>query len=318
MARAKLKLAQHSHSGKVCSHEHTSYGPLAILLLVMGCILAVYTVEAESPGPQAGSVGLVGVVPGKPPTSAATIKTPTDGQRFISTPIAVSGSCPKNTLVEVFKNDIFAGSSVCTDTGSFSFDIDLMIGPNALTARVYDALNQPGPDSNTVTVYYDALPDQSGPVSFYDFAGAQLLLNTDAVIRGVFPDKEFSIPIDIIGGKPPYAVSIMWGDTNSTVLLRNDNSSFRSVHTYKKSGVHQISIQAKDSENRVAFLTVAAIVNGQPDPTATATTDNATTNRLLTLWPLYTAAVAVVISFWLGEKREKRVLAARGLLLASN
>lgn len=316
MRRAKIKISQNADSGKIRAHENTSYGPLIILLLIMGCILTVYTVGAESPGPQAGSIGITGMMPGKPPTTAAVIKSPTNGQRFASTPITVSGSCPKNTLVEVFKNDIFGGSSICTDTGAFSFDIDLMIGQNILVARVYDALNQPGPDSNSVTVYYDALPDQFGPVSYYDFAGAQLLLNTDAVIRGVFPNKEFSIPVEIIGGQPPYAVSVQWGDTTNTVLLRNDNSSFRTQHTYTKAGVHQVSIQAKDSQDRIAFLTVAAIVNGQPDPNIVAATkDNSTTNKLLTLWPLYTAVVAVVISFWLGERREKRVLASKGLLL---
>lgn len=317
MAKAKIKISKHADTGKIRPHENTSYGPLIALLLIMGCVLTVYTVDASTPytGPEAGSIGMTGVVPGKPPTTAARITSPNNGQHFSSTPITVAGSCPKNTLVEVFKNDIFAGSTVCTNTGSFSFDIDLMIGPNILVARVYDALNQPGPDSNSITVYYDALPAQSGPTPFLDFAGVQLLLNTDAVIRGIFPDKEFAIPIDIIGGKPPYAVSIQWGDTTNTVLLRNDNTSFKSAHTYKKAGVHQISIQAKDSEDRVAFLTIAAIVNGQPDPDILPVSNTEKTNKLLTLWPLYTAIAAVVISFWLGERREKRVLSARGLLL---
>ena len=312
-----LKISHHAHSGKLRPHEHTSYIPLGLLLLLVGFALTVYTVSADSPGPQSGSVGLTGVVPGKPPVTGATITTPTTGQRFGETPIAVSGTCPKNTLVEIFKNDIFGGSAVCSDAGRFSFEADLLVGQNILIARVYDALNQPGPDSNAVVVYYDALPAQAGPVSYLDFSGVQLLLNTDAVIRGIFPNKEMSIPIDIIGGTPPYAVNIQWGDTNNKVVSRNDNVTFRTTHVYTKPGVYQLAIQASDAEGRVAFLTVASIVNGQPDVAAAATASTTTTNRLLALWPLYTAAVAILTSFWLGERREKHVLASRGLLIAT-
>ena len=65
----------------------------------------------------------------------------------------------------------------------------------------------------------------------------------------------------------------------------------------------------------MAFLTVASIVNGQPDVAATARTGGATPNQLLLLWPLYTSSLAIVVSFWLGEQREKRVLSKRGMLL---
>lgn len=313
----RAKFSHHSHSCQLRPHEHTSYGPLIVLLLFVGIVLGVYTVNAaDHPEPIAGSVGLTGVVPGKAPTTAAKITVPDTGKHFPTSPIEVSGTCPKNTLVEVFKNDIFAGSTVCTDTGTFTLQVDLLNGENKLTARVYDALNQPGPTSNVVTVYYDALPQQMGPLSSLDFGGVQLLLNTDAVFRGIFPNQELYIPIDIIGGRPPYAINIQWGDNENKVVSRNDNVSFKVDHIYKKAGVYQITIQGSDADGRVAFLTVAAIVNGQSDVAATTSTSGTSlsTNKLLALWPLYAAAFAVVISFWLGERREHRVLQARGLL----
>lgn len=313
-----LKLSHPAHSGRLRPHEHTSYFPLGLLLLVVGVTLTAYSASAQSPsprpGPAYGSIGLNGTMPGKPPTVAAVIKVPTSGQRFNETPIKVSGTCPASTLVELFKNDIFAGSTPCTSAGTFSLDIDLLVGQNILIARVYDDLNQPGPDSNAVTVFYDALPIQAGAITPLNFGGAQLLLNTDAVYRGVFPDKEFTIPIDVLGGTPPYAVNVQWGDSTNKVVPRNDNATFRVPHTYRKPGTYPVTIQATDAAGRVAFLTVAAIVNGQPDvpPTAAAT---AAKNRLLILWPLYTSVIAIVISFWLGERREKKILKNRGLLL---
>lgn len=311
----KLSLIHHRHSGRLRPHEHTSYLPLGALLLAVGLLLGVYTSYAASPGPEAGSVGLSGVVPGKPPTVAPTIDTPRSGERFSTTPVTVSGTCPKGTLVEVFKNKIFAGSTPCDNSGKYSMDIDLLIGANILLARVYDDLNQAGPDSNKPTVYYDALPAQAGPLTSLDFGGAQMLLNTDAVFRGVFPNQEMNMPIDILGGTPPYAINVQWGDSSNKVVPRGNNQSFTIGHIYSKPGTYQIRIQGSDANGRVAFMTVAAIVNGQPSA-ATGSTDEAvspgTLARLLTLWPLYTSVVAIAISFWLGERREKYILTRGG------
>jgi hypothetical protein len=312
-----LKLSHHHHSGILRPHEHTSYLPLGLILLGVGFVLIAYTASAASPPPEGGSVGLSGVMPGKAPTVAATIRQPANGQRFTTTPVTVSGTCPADTLVELYKNDIFAGSTPCTTNGTYTMEIDLLIGQNVLVARVYDALNQPGPDSNTITVFYDALSAQAGALTPLDFGGDQLLLNTDAVFRGVFPEKELSVPIDILGGTPPYAINVQWGDSTNKVIPRNDNLTFKATHVYKKPGTYQISIQATDAAGRVAFLTVASIVNGQPAIANSTTNPVVSTNKLLVLWPLYASAFAVVISFWLGERREKQILMKRGLIITS-
>jgi hypothetical protein len=310
-----LKLSHPHHSGRLRPHEHTSYIPLGLVLLVVGLALIAYTASAASPGPEAGSIGLAGTVLGKPPKVAATIDNPKDKQRFSISPVVFSGTCPVNTLVELFKNDIFAGSTPCANDGKYSLEVDLLIGQNLMIARVYDALNQPGPDSNEVIVFYDALPPQAGAAAMLDFGGAQLLLNTDAVFRGVFPEQELTVPLDIIGGTPPYAVNIQWGDSTNKVIVRSSNTSFNIGHTYVKAGTFQIGIQATDALGRVAFLTVASIVNGQPSVATIANASASTTNKLLLLWPLYAGVFAAVASFWLGERREKQILSKQGLLL---
>ena len=312
-----LKLIHYHHSGRLRPHEHTSYFLLGFILLIVSFPLIAYTSYAASPPPQSESISLTGTMPGKPPTVAATIKSPNDQQRFSTSPVIFSGTCPANTLVEIFKNNIFAGSTPCTDAGTYSISIDLMIGQNILIAKVYNSLNQPGPDSAPLTVFYDALPPQAGALTQLNFGGAQLLLNTDAAFRGIFPNQELNIPIDIIGGTPPFALNVQWGDANNKVISRNDNTPFKVGHTYLKPGTFQISIQATDALGRVAFLTVASIVNGQPGIVAATTSTTTAENKLLVLWPLYTSAVAVVISFFIGERREKRVLGKHGLLLPS-
>jgi len=316
MVRQKLKLLQHHHTGRYRPHEHTSYGPLALLLMIAIIPLIALSATAKTPydGPEAGSIGMTGVMPGKPPTIAATITSPANGMHTLTIPVTVKGTCPPDLLVEIFKSDIFAGSTTCSATGTFTVVIDLLIGKNDVVARVYDALNQPGPDSNIVTVFYDALPTQAGPIASFDFGAAQLLINTDAVYRGMFPDQEMLLRIDLIGGRPPYAVNVQWGDSENSVVSRGDNIGFSVPHTYKKPGIYQITIQASDADGRVAFMTVAAIVNGQPDA-AVAESTKTQRHILLVIWPLYAAIITAVISFWLGEKREKHILRVRGQLV---
>ena len=313
----KTKISHHEHTGRLRPHEYTSYGQLGLLLLVVGVVLLSATVTAATPytGPEVSSVSLTGTMPAPAPTVAATINAPTQNQHFATSPISVSGTCPKDTLVEIYKNDIFAGSSPCDDNGRYVLDVDLLLGQNILIARVYDSLNQPGPDSKPVTVFYDALPTQSAGITPLNFGGSQLLLNTSAVYRGVFPGRPLSIPITILGGTPPYALNVQWGDNKNNVIPRADNITFNVEHTYQKPGTFQISLQATDSQGRVAFLVVAAIVNGQPSVTPVAsTTPKTPLNKFLVLWPLYTAAVTIVTSFWLGERREKHILLSHQLV----
>lgn len=312
----RFALSHHKHTGRILPHRHTSYFPLFLLLAFVGFMLSVFTVTAAPPGPESSSIGITGVMPGKPPMTAPTIDTPNNNQRFTTTPITVKGSCPPGTLVEVFKNDIFAGSAFCGDDGKYTFDIDLLFGRNVLIARVYDALNQASPDSQPVIVFYDSQLAQPSGLAGLDFGGAQLLINTDAVYRGVFPNKEMAVPMTILGGKAPYAVNVQWGDNEQSLIPRGNNAVFNATHTYKKPGTYPISVKASDADGRVAFITVAAVVNGQPDIVAAGTTDNgASPNILVSLWPVYVATVAIVLSFWLGEVREKRVLQKRGQLV---
>src|SRR5665213_86536 len=139
--QSKLKISHHKHSGRLRPHEHTSYIPLAFLVLAVGGILAAFslsTVSASDPPPQSGSVGLTGTVPAAPPKTAATITSPKAQQHFTTSPITISGTCPSGTLVEVYKNNIFAGSTPCGNNGSYSVQVDLLYGQNSLTVQVYD------------------------------------------------------------------------------------------------------------------------------------------------------------------------------------
>lgn len=317
----KLKIIEHEHSLRLRPHEHTSYITLFIVVFLAGILLVGISissyVSAAPPGPASGSVGLTGIMPAVPPKVAATIDVPNDQQRFNFSPIKVSGTCPVGTIVEIFKNNIFAGSTQCNSGGTYSLDVDLLYSQNILTAQVFDELNQAGPISKPVTVFYDASLPLAANLAFLNFGGGQLLLISDAVYRGSFPNDTMSVPLSILGGVAPFAVNIQWGDSSNKVIPRSDNSVFNATHVYKKPGIYKITFQATDAQQQSAFLSVAAIINGQP--AGLSSTGNSTssktevTNKLLVLWPLYAIIVTMVISFWVGEKHEKHVLSKKAL-----
>src|SRR4051794_15775617 len=108
-----------------------------LLILLLG--LVFWPASAHAATAKSGSTGLQGTVTAPPPTQAATITIPHSGQAFSSTPITISGLCPNNLLVEIYKNGVFSGATNCAN-GSFSLQIDLFDGQNDLVAKVFDNL----------------------------------------------------------------------------------------------------------------------------------------------------------------------------------
>lgn len=307
------KILSYHHSGRLLPHEHTSYGSLAVLVIFVGIVLSAFTITSfasASPGPQGGSIGLTGTMPEKPPVTAATITTPSNAQSFANTPLTVSGTCPAGTLVEIYTNNIFAGSTPCNSNNTYTVQIDLLYGQNTLTAIVYDVLNQAGPTSAPINVDYTAVAPTASSLSNFSLSGDQLILNTQAVYRGTFPGQQLNVPISILGGVGPFAINVEWGDNTNQILPASINTTINATHIYHKPGTYRITIQGSDSQGRVAFLSVAAVVNGQPAILGPTTSKNQT-SKLLVLWPLYAISATLVISFWLGEKREKHVLIDR-------
>lgn len=319
----KLKLIHYKHTGKHRSNEHTSYGVLVMILLIVGVVLATYTYSLQASsdlrGPHSESISLTGAMPEPPPDTAATITSPSEGQSFSELPVTVEGTCPEGSLVEILKNNVFAGSALCQDDGTYSLDIGLFINDNELIARVYNTLNQPGPNSEPVNIFYDALPPQDASLSPVDLIGDRLLLRTDSVFRGTFTNETFTMPVEIIGGSPPFALDVRWGDNERKTVPRDNNQPFNISHTYDRPGSYQINLQATDSDGRVAFLTTVVVINGPPSEVPLAADPSEDESRIMGLlriqWPIFAATLAMVISFWMGEQREKHVLASKGLLL---
>jgi hypothetical protein len=279
-----------------------------VLAVCFVCTLAVTsTVSAQvappPPNPQQGSLGLQGEIKGKPPTTAAIITVPGNGQVFTNTPITVAGICTNGLLVEIYKNNVFAGSVVCANN-SFSLQVDLFDGRNDLIARVFDSLNQAGPDSNTVSVTFNTSKPTVGP---------RITITTAYAKRGAIPGTTLTYPITISGGIGPYAISIDWGDkTTPDLLSRPFAGDLTLEHIYKQSGIYNILIKVTDTNGNAAFLQVVGIGNGPiQQNSADAAANTTLTETKVVWWPLLIALALIITSFWLGRRHQIEQIRAR-------
>ncbi len=269
------------------------------LLLALSLLSWAPVTQAASTDPiQQGSVGLEGTVPTTPPTTGATISFPTNGQTFTSLPINVTGICPDGLLVKLFKNGVFAGSTQCD--GSFTITTDLFSGQNELIARVYDALDQAGPDSNKVTVTFN---DTS-----FGAQGSRVTLTSNFAKRGANPSETLTWPIVISGGTAPYAVSVDWGDGETQLISQAIPGAFDIQHVYNAPGIFNILIKASDATGATAFLQVVGVANGPLSQENTAAEEGAIIRTIIIWWPLLIAVPMLLISFFLGRRHQLQTL----------
>lgn len=240
---------------------------------LVGCLLLLVfllPMRAGLANPQTGEITVEGTVASPPPSTAPQFTSPTNNQTFTDSPITTTGACIAGTIVEVYKNGVFAGSGSCASNGTFSIVIDLFFGSNVLVAKQQDSLGQYSPDSNPITVTYSLAPSPNpNPKPLPPTDVAQLLLTVGSSYRGGFPGKPITIEPQIIGGVGPYAIKIEWGDGQQSLVARQINGSFSVKHTYTSAGVKIIKITATDADGQQAFVQTTAVINGEVAVTTT-------------------------------------------------
>lgn len=251
-----------------------------------------------APGPQSGTVGVEGTIPSDPPRQAATIATPANGQTFTTIPVTVRGICPADTLVKIFSNEIFVGSAICTN-GSYSVEISLFSGRNDLIARVFDNLDQQGPDSAVTTVTFN-------DARFGQF-GSHVLITSQYARRAADPNTTLEWPVIVSNGLGPYALTVDWGD-GSAPDLRSEPfaGTLTFSHSYKSPGIYRVTFKVVDRNGTIGYLQVVAVSRGEAAAGSGSggaqTEKTIVTERQILLWPIVGMVVLAFITFWLGQK----------------
>ncbi len=309
-----VSLTHHQHTGNRVPIRYTSYTLLFFLLVLAGSILLLAGHVAKADQTAQGDINLSGKLLGPPPSTAAVITNPSNGQRFSSNIIDVDGSCTAGLIVEIFRNDSFAGSARCQSQGSFHLSISLIPGQNDLKARIRDDASQYGPDSTIVGAFYDVPKTPTAAVPQPPLATAlPFLIYTQSVQRGTGNGGNLQLKYEINGGKAPYAIAINWGDgTKVDAVVQSGEGDFTLSHKYTSAGQYTLSISGNDAAHNRAYVQSVAAVQGLPVAAAvsgcrdfsgiTCNVSNQLQRLVDELWPAFIVACLMTVSFWLGER----------------
>ncbi len=284
------------------------YKKILISVFVSAVFILNYAASASAitalptPPPQTNSYGLEATKKQPAPTEGVTISIPANGAAFTTSPITVSGICPSGLLVEIYDNGVLSGSINCTN-GSFSVQVGLFNGSNVITANDYDAYDQSGPPSNSVTVSYN----NPSLVAFGELI--TLTSNYGRIASNV--GTALNWPLLLSGGTGPYAFSIAWGDSQNNDLKSVPLAGEVTIsHTYKNSGIYHVTIQVTDVNGAKGYLQVVAVANGGSPSTlsngggsTTATQIKSTSTTVLWLPTVFSIALMVPI-YILGRRSQ--------------
>jgi hypothetical protein len=307
--RARLKARRPAHK-RVLLHPATVFG-----LLCVGVLLVGASFKASASGPtDTVTFGVHGRIPAAPLTEPAVIVNPTAGTVFTQIPITVKGTCPDNSYVKLYRNDVFSGVSVC-NSNAFSVQTDLFVGNNDLLPKVFNITDDEGPAGTSVRVIYSP-PQPVVPAETPSGSTVKptqpFVIKSDYLNKGYLTGQKISWTLGLSGGTPPYAVHVEWGDGTSDNYALKSSNDFTIDHVFSKPGDYIIVLNGTDGDGAHATLQLVAIVNSElvskSSPVASITIPpgflSGLKNWLWLAWPAYATVVLMTVSFWLGEKQE--------------
>jgi len=248
---------------------------------------------------------------------APSITNQSNGRIYtIDDVVVIRGTCPADSLVKIFKNEVFAGAALCKN-GTYQVPIDLFIGNNSLIARAYNNNDAVSPDSTPVSVQL-VLPGSkivSGDqLNVLGAPAGQFYMTSEISHRGANAGDKMTWSLLLAGGTAPYAVSISWGDGKTELVSRGADGKFDISHIYAEangtSSSYTIVVRATDQEGNRALIQLVAIVSSNHEVGIVGSVKDGYnwSSPLRIGWQLLAVSVVVGLSFWLGEKREMYII----------
>jgi len=155
--KARAHTAHKRTNRKRPIHKRVLLHPItAFLLLCVGVLVAGSTFRG-----QAATYDVTAKVPAPALTSPAVITSPSDQAHLTASIVTVEGTCPSESYVNLYRDDAFSGSDVCSG-GYFHIQTSLSLGVNGLQTRVFNYTDDEGPGAALIHVYYD-LPSEVVP-----------------------------------------------------------------------------------------------------------------------------------------------------------
>ena len=203
--RTKKSLKRQLLRRKRPIHKRVMLHPATIfMLLCVGVFLMGWTYRSF-----ADNITVTASIFAPLPGSPATITYPADQTHFTYTPITITGTCPTNSYVKLYRNGVFSGSANCISTTNYQIQTDLNLGSNQFIVHVYNITDNEGPQSTTTTVWYD-LPVQplpSTPKPHTSSPPEILVVNSADNVPVTFGYIQYaSVYPTVSGTAPPYSL----------------------------------------------------------------------------------------------------------------
>ncbi len=105
--------------------------------------------------------------------------------------------------------------------------------------------------------------------------------------------------LSIVGGVPPYALSIDWGDGTTDLISQPVTGDHHYAHTYISPNSYVVVVKATDRQGQAAYYQTLILAAG---PSLPSNSRGEIGSQLLIAWPLFAVMLVMLLSFWLGEK----------------
>ena len=241
-------------------------------------------------------------VPAPIPDGAAVILRPADGSGFTSPIAEVSGTCPAidpAIIVSVWRGSRSLGSVVCSPAGTFSLNLTLQPGENTLVPKITTITFDDGQTGLPVKVDYS--PPVPPPPPFSLQSGQTFITYTSG--------QPVRLELTFGEGRPPYIVTINWGDGNTDSYTVKQAGSRFFEHIYDTSRPLTIVIKAADQPGTNVQIDIAAVSYARFYATAkpvypAATIGSAQAAFNMAWWAYGTVATAVLL-LWAVELFKK-------------
>ncbi|HSX32043.1 MAG TPA: hypothetical protein VLF43_02180 [Candidatus Saccharimonadales bacterium] len=246
---AKKKLARPLHK-RVVLH------PVSLMvLLCVGVLLAGSTYRSF-----ADTLDVTAVIHADPLTSPAIITSHVDEEHVNSEPIIVSGTCPANSYVKLYRNGVFSGVAQCDAGLTWQITTSLSQDANVLDPKVFNLTGLEGPAGTPITVYYDVInlpppePQDYPAGSSPQYPPAELFIDNVEMYDYKKTDvNPSSINPTITGFAPPFSdVTLTFHSVVTYCHTKADNVGYWSctLDSNLDVGVHTVDILAVTPDGR--------------------------------------------------------------------
>ncbi len=230
-------------------HKRVMLHPItAFLLLCVGVLVAGSTFRSE-----AATYDVTAKVPAPALTSPAAIASPSDQAHVTTSIVTIEGTCPSDSYVNLYRDDVFSGSDVCSG-GLFRIQTSLSLGLNELQTRVYNFTDDEGPAAPLAHIYYDLPSEVVPPI----VAPTSLQLSD---VEQVPPEQggiqEISANPTISGLAPPFSEVVVTFFSDPSVCRTKADSRGVWTCTLPMSlppGIHHVVIEATTPAGKKLIL----------------------------------------------------------------